>query len=131
MVVSLTERRQIENEMIFRRINEKVGADLDLLDAMHIKDGNHHLIHNDDVELHFQCECSDEDCHARIPIKLSIYRKIHTNRDSFVVKLKHQVMNIEDVILAEANYCVVKKKNSTPEPSDTLNKTAINNTSFN
>jgi hypothetical protein len=128
MVISITERRQIENEMIFRRINEKVGADLDALDAMHIEDGNHHLVRNDDVELHFQCECSDENCNARIPIKLSIYRKIHLNRDSFIVKLKHQVENIEDIILAEANYCVVKKKNSTPEPGDLLNRTTIDNT---
>src|SRR5688572_2486333 len=103
MVISVAERRQIENEMIFRRINEKVGTGLDALDAMHVEDGNHHLVRSDDVELHFQCECSDENCNARIPIKLSIYRKIHLNRDSFIVKLKHQVLNIEDVILAEAN----------------------------
>lgn len=131
MVVSITERRQIENEMIFRRINEKVGTGLDTLDAMHVEDGNHHLVHGDDVELHFQCECSDENCDARIPIKLSTYRNIHLNRDSFIVKLKHQVSNIEDVILAEASYCVVKKKNSTAEPSDILNKTTINNSKYN
>lgn len=130
MVISIAERRQIENEMIFRRINEKVGLDLDSLDAMHVEDGNHHLVRNDDVELHFQCECSDEDCIARIPVKLSMYKAIHADRDSFIVKLKHQVLNIEDVVMTEANYCVVKKKNSTPEPSDILNKTAINNSAF-
>ncbi|MDB5187182.1 MAG: hypothetical protein JWM07_654 [Candidatus Saccharibacteria bacterium] len=127
MAISLTERRQIENEMIFRRINEKVGADLDTLDAMHIEDGNRHLVRDDDIELHFQCECSDENCNARIPIKLSIYKQIHINRDSFIVKLKHQVKSIEDVVLSEANYSVVKKKHSTPEPNDILKVTTIDN----
>ena len=127
MKISVEERKQIENEMIFRRANEKVGEGLDLLDEMHIKDGNPHLVRNDDLRLEFKCECSDEDCEARIPIKLSIYRKIHEDRDSFIVKLKHQVKAIEEVILTESNYSVVKKHNSTAEPSDKLNKTDIHN----
>jgi thermostable 8-oxoguanine DNA glycosylase len=127
MTISVAERRQIENEMIFRRINEQVGADLDTLDAMHIEDGNPHLVRDDDVELHFQCECSDENCTARIPISLSRYRQIHLNRDMFIVKLKHQVQEIEDVVSSEARYCIVKKKHSTPEPKGQLNKTTINN----
>lgn len=44
MGITDAERKQIENEMIFRRINEKVGSDLDALDALHTKDGNHELI---------------------------------------------------------------------------------------
>lgn len=127
MDIPLSERRQIENEMIFRRVNEKVGDDLDSLDAMHIEDNDIHLIRNDDLLLHFKCECSDEDCDARIPIKLSDYRKIHENRDAFIIKLKHQVNAIEKVILTADNYSVVEKNNSTAEPGNTLNTTSINN----
>ena len=127
MKLPVEERKQIENEMICRRINEKVGAGLDALDAMHIEDGNHHLVRSDDMRLEFQCECSDENCKARLPVKLSIYREIHTDRDTFIVKLNHQVSAIEEVILNEDGYSVVKKHNSTPEPSDTLNQTSIDN----
>lgn len=127
MDMPLTERRQIENEMIFRRINEKVGDDLDSLDAMHIKDDNLDLMWDDTILLRFKCECSDEDCDKRIPIKLSVYKKIHENRDAFIIKLKHQVKKIEKVILTEDNYSVVEKNNSTAEPNDTLNSTTINN----
>lgn len=127
MSTTVTERRQIENEMIFRRGNEKVGSALDALDALHLEDGNPQLVREDDIILHFKCECSDEDCDARIPIKLSVYQKIHKNRDSFIIKIKHQVKAIEKVILTESNYSVVEKNNSTPEPNDTLNKTSINN----
>lgn len=127
MKISTVERKQIENEMIFRRLNEKAGTDLDALDAMHIADGHPELVRNDDLELQFKCECSDEKCDARIPMKLSVYRKIHEDRDSFTIKLKHQVKPIEKVIMTEANFCVVRKNNSTPEPGDTLNVTALNN----
>ena len=57
MEIPIAERRQIENEMIFRRMNEKVGDDLDALDAMHIADDNIHLIRDELLFLLFKCEC--------------------------------------------------------------------------
>lgn len=123
----LSERRQIENEMIFRRVNEKIGDTLQDLDSMHIEDDNTHLLWDDALLLNFKCECSDEDCDKRIPIKLSVYNKIHENRDAFIIKLKHQVNSIEKVILTEDLYSVVEKNNSTAEPNDILNKTSIDN----
>ncbi len=127
MNISDAERKQIENEMIFRRINEKVGTDLDALDAMHVADGHHDLVRDDNLALMFKCECSDENCEVRIPIRLSEYQKIHTNRDTFIVKPNHQVEPIEKVILEHKDYNVVKKNNSTAEPSDELNNTSIDN----
>lgn len=127
MNMPLSERRQIENEMIFRRANELVGDKLDEIDANHRNDGNPELVRNEDLLLHFKCECSDENCNARIPIKLSDYQKIHENRDAFIIKLKHQVETIEKVILTEDDYSVVEKNNSTPEPGKELNVTSIDN----
>lgn len=60
-------------------------------------------------------------------IKLSVYQKIHLNRDAFIIKLKHQVNSIEKVIITEKKYSVVEKNNSTPEPGDILNSTTIDN----
>lgn len=127
MDMPLSERRQIENEMIFRRSNEKVADDLDDLDAQFIEDDHADLIRTDDLMLHFKCECSDENCDDRIPIKLSVYQKIHEDRNTFIIKHNHQVEDIEKVILTKDNYSVVKKNKSTSEPDDTLNKTSIDN----
>jgi len=127
MDISHTERRQIENEMIFRRANELIGDQLDEIDAHHIEDGNPGLARTSDILLRFKCECSDENCDARIPIQLSVYQKIHENRDAFIIKLKHQVHDIEKVIITEDEYSVVVKNNSTAEPGDDLNKTSIDN----
>lgn len=125
----ISERRQIENEMIFRRSNEAVGDSLDEIDANHIEDDNPQLIRNDDLRLHFKCECSDENCDARISIKLSDYQTIHENRDAFIIKLKHQVEAIEKILRTEDAYSVVEKNNSTAEPGKTLNITTIDNSS--
>ncbi len=127
MDMPINERRQIENEMIFRRANEVVGTDLDEIDAHHRKDGNPGLVRNDDILLRFKCECSDENCEARIPLELNVYQKVHQNRDTFIVKHNHQVDTIEKLLYSEPNYSVVKKNNSTPEPDDELKKTSINN----
>lgn len=127
MDMPLSERRQIENEMIFRRANELVGENLDEIDSNHRNDGNPELVRNEDLLLHFKCECSDENCNARIPVKLSDYQKIHVNRDAFIIKLKHQVEAIEKVILTEDDYSVVEKNNSIPEPGKELNITSIDN----
>lgn len=127
MALPDAERRQIENEMIFRRINEKVGLDLDLLDAQHTKDGHFDLIRDENLQIHFKCECSDENCSVRIPMLLTEYREIHLDRDTFIVLPHHQVDPIEKVILKTEHYNVVKKNNSTAEPSDMLNITTIDN----
>jgi thermostable 8-oxoguanine DNA glycosylase len=127
MKMTLEEQRQIENEMIFRRMNEKVGTDLDAVDAMHVEDGNPHLVRNDDFLLRFKCECSDEKCEVRIPLKLSKYREIHADRSKFIVKTNHQIDSIEKVITEEENYNVVRKYKTTSEPGDTLKDTTIDN----
>jgi hypothetical protein len=127
MDMPLSERRQIENEMIFRRANEVVGDNLDEIDANHREDGNPELVRDEDILLEFRCECSDEDCEARIPIQLSVYQSIHENRDAFIIKLKHQVNAIEKIILTEDQYSVVEKNNSTAEPGEELNATTVDN----
>jgi hypothetical protein len=127
MDLTLPERRQIENEMIFRRANEKIGIDLDAIDALHIEDGNPHLVRDVDIKLHFQCECSDENCTLRIPMLLSKYKEIHTDRSTFIIIPDHEVEPIEKVIEKADGYSVVKKHNTTPEPGPDLNVTTIDN----
>lgn len=123
------ERKQIENEMLFRRANEKIGRDLDIVDANHIADGNPQLVRSDDLLLHFKCECSDEKCQTRVELKLSKYRRIHLDRSAFVIRPGHEVKPIEKVIEAHATFSIVRKNNVTPEPKlrAKFNKTDIHN----
>lgn len=123
------ERKQIENEMLFRRANEKVGDDLDELDANHIAEGNPHLVRSDDLVVYFKCECSDENCTVRVPMKLSRYKEIHLDRSAFIIRPNHDVKPIEKVIEATDTYSIVRKNNVTPEPrrNAKFNKTGLDN----
>jgi hypothetical protein len=127
MDISYAERRQIENEMIFRRVNEAVVQNLINLDAIHTENGALEMLWDQSILLQFQCECSDEDCSVRIPLTMKDYQAIHVDRDTFIVKPNHEVDPIEKVIHAEKGYSVVKKNNRTAEPGDKLNKTKIDN----
>lgn len=128
MTIPLIERRQIENEMIMRRANEKVGIALDVIDTNNIEDGNSQLVRQDDLLLNFRCECSDENCVARMSLKLSLYQKIHLNRSTFIIKHEHEVKSIEKIITNKTDYSIVKKNKTTSEPGKTLN---ITSNSFN
>jgi hypothetical protein len=127
MSISLTERRQIENEMIFRRTNEKVSDELIALDAMHDKDDRGLPISTSDLLLRFKCECADENCEMRIPMLLSEYQDIHTDRKSFIVMPGHQHDPIETVLKRTVEYNVVRKDSSVPEPVGGLNTTNVDN----
>jgi uncharacterized protein (UPF0216 family) len=125
----LDEKKQIENEMLFRRGNEKIGHDLDEIDSNHIADGNPHLVRNDDLLLLFKCECSDENCQIRVPLKLSKYREIHLDRSAFLIRPGHEVKPIEKVIEVHDTYSIVRKNNVTAEPklNAKFNKTQVDN----
>jgi hypothetical protein len=125
--ISTAERHQIENEMLFRRMNEKVGDNLGELDALHIEEHELYLIRDEELLINFKCECSDENCEVRVPMKLYDYQTVHENRDTFIVKPNHQVDPIEKVIKKEKLYHVVQKNNSTPEPGKLLNVTSVDN----
>lgn len=113
--------------MIFRRANEKSGNDLAALDALHQKHHNGDLIRSEDLLLHFMCECSDENCRLRIPMKLSLYEKIHKSRDVFIALPGHQVDRIETVKKQTPTYIILKKNHTVAEPVDGLNNTPVNN----
>jgi hypothetical protein len=129
MHISTAERHQIENEMLFRRMNEKVGDDLGALDASYIESKEVYLIRDDDILINFKCECSDESCVVRIPLKLSNYQSIHEDRNTFIVLPDHQVDKIEKVLWSGADYNIVVKNNSTPDPvaGKMLHDTKIDN----
>jgi hypothetical protein len=129
MNISAAERHQIENEMLYRRMNEKVGDDLGALDAAYIEHNEIYLIRDDDLLINFKCECSDENCSQRIPMKLSEYQTIHGQRSTFIVMPDHQVDPIETVVKSGSTYNIVKKNNTTPAPAKgaELNSTSIDN----
>lgn len=123
MKKSLTEQRQIDNEAVFRKMNEQSTASIKSVNKMAKEDGYPTLINNEDMELHFFCECSDENCRERIILPASEYESLHKDRKKFILKPGHHAKAIEKIVSKESKYNVVKKFKKPPEQVGKLQKT--------
>lgn len=127
MKKSTSLRRLVENEVVFRRANEKVQKRLKDLNIQAKADGHTPLVRNDDLPLHFFCECSDENCRERIVLKSSKYESLHKNRRQFIVLPNHQAPIVERVIIKQPEYAVVEKSITPPENVSGLKPTPLKN----
>ena len=124
MEKSVTEQRQLENEAVFRKANEQTTESVKELKEIAKEDDQLSLIHDEDMKLHFFCECSDEDCQDRIVITTSRYEALHKDRKQFILKPGHDVKQIEEVVFKNPNYHVVKKNRKPPEQVEKLQQTS-------
>ena len=125
---TLSERRMAENEVMFREFNEKVQHDFEELKKIAVEHDQTHFVEENDIPLHFYCECSDKDCQQRIVIKPSRYTDIHTKRDRFIILPNHDVPNIEQVVSKEPSYWIVEKYLPPPATAKTFKPTPVDNT---
>lgn len=112
----LSLRRLLENEVVFRRANEKVQKFMQQQNAE--QDAQ-------PAALHFYCECSNEDCRERIVMTPARYAKLHDNRRHFIIKPGHGVANIEKIVKIAADYSVVEKHVTPPEKASRLHSTPL------
>jgi len=127
MVNKSSERRLVENQVIFRRLNSRVQRGFDEVNAIAAQDGECPIGINDSLILHFYCECSDEHCKKRIKLSLNVYNAVHSHNDEFTIVCGHEALAVEDVVNREQEYCVVKKHNEPPKNATSLNSTNISN----
>lgn len=113
-----SERRLVENEIVFRQLNEQIQKGIDEANRIAAEDEQSHLRiqqSKDDDPLHFYCECADENCVRRVVLSHHDYNTIHRRRDHFVILPGHERPQVEDVVQREEGYFVVEKKIMPPE----------------
>ena len=98
-----SERRQIENEVIFRDVNKNIQEFVDSED-------------NTPSKLPFYCECSNPECIERIEISTEVYSKIHKNRRHFITMVGHESPEVEKILEKSTHFQVVEKHFTPPEP---------------
>jgi hypothetical protein len=88
------EQRIIENEKLFREVNERVAQ----------------------MEVGFSgpdpvwvCECGDETCFQKIAVPIDEYKLIRAREDWFVILPGHQKPDVERVVRKNGGYFVVEK----------------------
>jgi hypothetical protein len=111
-----SERRLVENELIFRRLNEQVQRDIDDHNRMAADEGQDGMqIDGDGLSLHFYCECSDVLCTQRIAMSQDEYRRQHVQRDHFTVIPGHDIAAIERIIEKYPHYYLIQKFSVPPK----------------
>ncbi len=128
MTQSASERRMVENEVVFREYNQRVQKKFDEIQRVATEDNQKHLIPTEDPTFQFYCECADENCRQRIPLKLSQYNEIHKKKDRFVIVSGHEVKSIEHVIKKNSDFWIVEKFYTPPDSVSGLHKTPVDNT---
>ena len=89
------EKRMAQNEVLFREVNERV-------DAM-----AHRL--GPDVPYEFLCECANADCTFRLSLPPAVYETVREDPRQFVVLPLHYTPEVEDLVLKEDTYWIVRK----------------------
>ena len=89
------EQRLAQNETLFREVNERVET----------------LAHQlgPNVPYEFLCECANADCTFRLTLPLKVYESVRADPQQFVVLPLHYTPEVEDLVLKEDAYWVVRK----------------------
>jgi hypothetical protein len=99
-------RRLAQNEALFREVNERVET------------LSHQL--GPSVPYHFLCECASPDCTMRISLPLSVYEQVRADGRQFVVLPRHYTPDVEDLVIEEETYWVVRKTGEAGAYADKL-----------
>jgi len=89
------ERRLAQNEALFREVNERVEAVAHQLGP--------------EVPYEFVCECANADCTFRVQLRLGVYETIRSDPTQFVVLPDHYTPEVEELVVREDTYWVVRK----------------------
>lgn len=105
----LSERRLVENELLFRELNQKVVQGLTELRELARTHDQPSLSPDTTQPIMFYCECSDLNCKKRILLSPKEYENIHKNNRKFIIVKGHQTPLVEQVVKRTLEYDVVEK----------------------
>ncbi len=90
------ERRQGENEILYREVNERVR---DLQEEFGA----------DAEQVEFVCECAVLECTDRISMTIADYEHVRDDPAHFAIQPGHEVPHVEKVVEEHDGYVVVEK----------------------
>jgi hypothetical protein len=96
-----SERRMVENELMFRAANRKVQKQL--------QQDRRRSAGEDTTQLLFYCECSNLNCRDRIKLTVDEYQSAASGQKEFVIISGHENGAVEKVVRKTDAYTVVEK----------------------
>jgi len=95
--VQARERRLAENEIRFRKLNERLRAASGTWDP-------------GEGQLELVCECGHDDCALAIYPSPTEYERVHGDEAQFMIVPGHERPEVEDVVLDRGEWLVVRKR---------------------
>ena len=92
------EQRLVENEAMFRRINERIEEI-----ARSQGPADQHVYE-------FLCECSNVDCTLLVRLSSTAYEFVRRDPTQFVIAPGHELPEIEEVVFRTDAYQIVRKR---------------------
>ena len=103
---NLSESRLAENEILYRRVNERIEDLNEALDVVASMDGE------------WVCECADANCATRITATIAEYESVRANPRRFIVAPGHVDREIEHVVRGNERFTVVEKEGVAAEKAE-------------
>lgn len=125
--MNLAEQRMINNQVVFRRFNERMLKGFQRLNEIAAEEGEAPLYLEGDEPIYYICECSDENCTKRVKLTPDTYKKIHKNRKRFTVLHEHSVIGIEKITDETQAFVVVEKIHNPNQEAKLLATTSVDN----
>jgi hypothetical protein len=94
-------RRAGMNEAIFREVNEQIQKLTERFD-------------NDGERMTVVCECADGGCTIQFEVPVELYERVREDARLFLVAPGHEIPELEEVVHAQPEYEIVRKREGTP-----------------
>jgi hypothetical protein len=88
--------RAIENELVFRAVNEQIAKMTERFRTQL-------------QEIDIVCECADPHCVGTIPIRAEEFTRPEWDESTFLVLAGHEDETVEDVVERRVRYVIVRK----------------------
>jgi predicted metal-binding transcription factor (methanogenesis marker protein 9) len=103
------EKRLALNEALFRETNERVEERV-------------RLFIGDEEQFGVICECASLDCKERITMSKDEYALVRSDPAQFVVKPGHLVQDVEEVVVRNDRFEIVRKRGVAAEVAEFLDE---------
>jgi hypothetical protein len=107
--MSEREHRVVENEALFRSVNERI-------------EDIHDNLGRDLGEMDWVCECGDSNCLERLRLSETEYERVRGHSHWFLIKPGHEIPDVERVAENHGTYLVVEKFEEAIERAEELDE---------
>jgi hypothetical protein len=99
--MSVSVERLVRKQLVFREVNDRIR---EVTESFEIR-----------RPIDFICECSREDCTAKVSLRADEYERVRSSATLFVIAPGHQTLEVDRVVDVNKRFMLVEKIRLTDE----------------